>query len=139
MLRLEEKLRGQFSPEVFPRGISAQKVVRLLWQQTTAPHSRGILLLTMDVARRAWSGSERAKAFYEEQQRLWVKLLLQFLPDEAVVEELLRLFQGCVLAFLITGDREAGERALMQMLSNSVKTRKRARRTSSHAILDQQK
>ena len=68
--------------------------------------------MIMDVSRRAWSGSERARAFYAEQQRLWVEMLKRFLADEAAVEEFLQLFQGAILAYLITGDREAGKRAL---------------------------
>jgi hypothetical protein len=54
----------------------------------------------MDLSRRAWNRSKRAKTFYEEQQRLWVELLLKFLPDQA--EEVLQLFQGALFAHLIT-------------------------------------
>ena len=50
-------------------------MVTALWDQTTAARSRGTLLVVMDATRRAWSGTERAKAFYAEQQRLWVELL----------------------------------------------------------------
>jgi hypothetical protein len=39
-------------------------------------------------------------------------LLLRFLPDVGAVEELLQLFQGAILAYLVTGDREAGRRVL---------------------------
>jgi hypothetical protein len=42
---------------------------------------------------------------------------MKFLPDRARVEELLQLFQGAVLAYLITGDREPGRRALARRLS----------------------
>ncbi|MGA8030387.1 MAG: TetR/AcrR family transcriptional regulator [Bryobacteraceae bacterium] len=122
MTRLEEKLRAQFAPESFPSGVSPQTVVTALWEQTTAPEARGVLLLVMDLSKRAWSGSARARAFYEEQQRLWVNLLLKFLPDRPAVEELLQLFQGAVLAFLITGNREPGRRALMRILSRPRKT-----------------
>jgi hypothetical protein len=87
-----------------------------LWERTTAPEAKGVLLLVMDLSRRAWSGSARARAFYEEQQRLWVELLLRFLPDRAVVEDVLQTFQGAVLAYLVTGDRERGLRALMGVL-----------------------
>lgn len=61
-----------------------------LWDRTTAPQSRGVLLLVLDLSKRAWSGSKRAKLFYKEQQRLWIDLLMRFLPDRATVEELLR-------------------------------------------------
>jgi AcrR family transcriptional regulator len=116
MNRLEQKLRAQFAPANFPAAASAEKVVMALWDLTTAPQSRGILLLTMDLSRRAWSGSERAQAFYAEQQRLWVRLLMNFIDDRPKVEELLQLFQGAVLAYLVTGDNEPGKRALMGML-----------------------
>src|ERR1700735_4853739 len=106
MTLLEERLRAQFSPESFSAGTSPKAVLAALWKQTTAPQSRGVLLLVMDVSRRAWNGSARAKAFYAEQQRLWVQLLMNFLPDQNQVEEVLQLFQGAVLAFLITGDPE---------------------------------
>lgn len=125
MTRLEEKLRAQFAPESFPRSASAETVVTSLWDQTTAPESRGVLLLVMDLSRRAWNGSERAKAFYQEQQRLWVQLLLNFLPNQSTVDEVLQCFQGAVLAYLITGDPEPGRRSLLRMLSNERKARRR--------------
>jgi AcrR family transcriptional regulator len=115
--RLEERLRAQFAPESFPPGVSSKTVVKALWEQTTAPGAKGVLLLVMDLSRRAWSGSARAQAFYEEQRRLWVRLLLNFLPDESAVEEVLQIFQGCVLAYLVTGDPEPGKRALLRILS----------------------
>ncbi len=83
----------------------------------------------MDLSRRAWTGSARARAFYEEQQRLWVELLLKFIPDCRMVEEILQLFQGATLAYLITGDTEPGRRALMRTLSGSP-TKRSARRRS---------
>jgi len=115
---LEDRLRATFRAELFPPGISPQAAVSTLWDQTTTPASRGTLLVVMDATRRAWSGTERAKAFYAEQQRLWVELLANFLPDSAAVEELLQLFQGAVLAYLVTGDREMGKRALARMILN---------------------
>jgi AcrR family transcriptional regulator len=124
--RLENGLRAQFVPEAFPPGATAQAVVSALWDRTTAPQSRGVLLLVMDLSKRAWSGSRRAKLFYEKQQRLWVELLMRFLPDRATVEEVLQAFQGAVLAFLVTGDRKPGRRALMRILENQEKVRSRA-------------
>jgi AcrR family transcriptional regulator len=118
MNRLEEKLRAQFAPTNFPVATSAETAVMALWDLTTAPQSRGILLLTMDLSRRAWSGSTRAQAFYAEQQRLWVRLLMNFINDQPKVEELLQLFQGAVLAYLVTGNRDPGKRALMGILRN---------------------
>jgi hypothetical protein len=73
----------------------------------------------MDVSRRAWSGTDRAAAFYREQQRLWVEMLQKFLPDTAAVEEFLQLFQGAILAYLVTGDHEQGRRALLRMARRS--------------------
>lgn len=121
MTRLEDRLRGQFAPEAFPPGVAAETVVTTLWEQATAAQSKGVLLLVMDLSRRAWKGSKRAQAFYHEQQRLWVELLLKFIPDLALVEEVLQLFQGSVLAFLITGDREPGRRALLRCLERQRK------------------
>jgi hypothetical protein len=120
---LEEKLRAQFSPESFPRRVSPKTVIEALWEKTTAPEARCTLLLIMDLSRRAWSGSARAMAFYEEQRRLWIQLLLKFLPDQAAVEEVLQMFQGAVLAYLVTGDREPGRRALMRLISGQRTTR----------------
>jgi AcrR family transcriptional regulator len=116
MALLEDRLRHRFAPEAFPPATSLTTVVAALWQRTTDPASRGVLLLVMDLTRRAWSGSSRAHAFYAEQQRLWVQLLMTFLPSRPTVEELLQLFQGAVLAFLVTGDPEPGRRALMRFL-----------------------
>lgn len=118
MTLLEDRLRAQFSPQAFPEGAKPERVINALWNQATAPESKGVLLLVMDLTRRAWKGSARAKAFYAEQQRLWAELLLKFLPDRAVVEEVLQLFQGCVLGFLITGDPEPGRRALLHMVTS---------------------
>ena len=92
MTLLEERLRAQFSPQAFPSGASPETVLMALWKQTTDPQAKGVLLLVMDLSRRAWSGSARAKAFYAEQQRLWVQLLTNYLPDESRVEEVLQLF-----------------------------------------------
>jgi AcrR family transcriptional regulator len=124
--RLEERLRAQFAPEAFPPGVSPKTVVQALWERTTAPGAKGVLRLVMDLSRRAWNGSARAQAFYDAQRRLWVRLLLNFLPDEAAVEEVLQLFQGCVLAYLVTGDPEPGKRALLRILS----TKRNARRSA---------
>jgi len=126
MTRLEERLRAQFAPENFPPGVPVEKVVAALWERTTAPASGGVLRLIMDLSRRAWNGSDRAKAFYEEQRQLWTRLLMTYLPDKAAVEELLQLFQGAVLAYLVTGDAGAGKRALMRVLSKRRKRRKRS-------------
>lgn len=118
MTRLEEKLRSQFSAAAFPPGTPPETVVTALWDRATSPDRKSLLLLVMDLSRRAWSGSRRAKAFYQEQRRLWVELLLKFLPDREKVEDVLQLFQGAALAYLITGKREAGRRALSRMLSS---------------------
>jgi AcrR family transcriptional regulator len=117
MTRLEQKLRAQFSPNKFPSRVSAKTIVTALWERTTSAEAKGVLLLTMDLSRRAWNGSARAKSFYTEQQRLWVELLTRYIHDQAKVEELLQLFQGAVLAFLITGNREPGKRSLLRVLS----------------------
>lgn len=124
MTRLEERLRRQFSPEAFPSGVTPEAVVTALWERSTAPGSRGVLLLVMDLSRRAWRGSARAKGFYAEQQRLWVELLTKYLPDRAAVEEVLQLFQGAVLAYLITGDRDPGRRALLRLLKSKSVSRR---------------
>jgi hypothetical protein len=75
---LENRFRVQFAPENFPSGVDLKKVVQALWGRTTHPDSRGVLLLVMDLSRRAWNGSPRARSFYEEQQRLWANLLLRY-------------------------------------------------------------
>jgi AcrR family transcriptional regulator len=124
--RLEDRLRAQFMPEAFPPGTSAKAVVSALWERTTAAQSRGVLLLVMDLSKRAWSGSKRAKLFYEEQQRLWIELLMRFLPDRTMVEEVMQTFQGAVLAFLVTGDPAPGKRALMRIVENQQSVRSRA-------------
>jgi AcrR family transcriptional regulator len=117
MAMLEDRLRARFSPEAFPAGIGLETVVQALWERTTAAEARGVLLLVMDISRRAWNGSARAKAFYAEQQKLWVELLMSYLPDQPMVEELLQLFQGAVLAYLITGDPALGQRSLARFFS----------------------
>jgi AcrR family transcriptional regulator len=121
---LEDRLRDRFNVSGFSPSDSLATVVSTLWDQLTAPQSRGTLLLIMDVSRRGWSGSERAKAFYAEQQRRWVDLLSKFLPDAQAVEELLLLFQGAILVYLVTGDSEKGKRALERMLRREAGTNK---------------
>ncbi|MGA2832273.1 MAG: hypothetical protein ABSE55_04300 [Terracidiphilus sp.] len=113
---LEEQLRERFRAARFPAGVALETVVTALWDASTAPGFRGVLQLLMDVSRRGWSGSERARLFYREQQRQWVELLALHLPDAQAVEELLLLFQGAVLVYLVTGDSEPGARALARMM-----------------------
>src|SRR5229473_679625 len=67
---------AQLAPESFPSGVSLHRVLTELWKRTVRPEARGVLLLVMDVSRRAWRGSARARGFYAEQQRLWVELLM---------------------------------------------------------------
>ncbi len=126
MARLEERLRARFSAASFPAGTPLHKVVLALWEQSTQPQSRGVLQLIMDVNRRGWSGSERGRTFYREQQKLWVDLLRKFLADPADVEALLQLFQGAILVYLMTGDREQGRRALERMSKKDGSSRKRS-------------
>jgi len=115
MTLLENRLRAQFAPENFPAGVGIQVVIHALWDRTTNPQSKGVLLLVMDLSRRAWNGSPRATSFYQEQQRLWVELLLRYLPDKNTVEDVLQSFQGAVLAYLITGNPEPGRRMLNRL------------------------
>jgi AcrR family transcriptional regulator len=135
MTILENRLRAQFAPENFPAGVGIQVVIDALWDRTTNPQSKGVLLLVMDLSRRAWRGSPRATSFYREQQRLWVEFLLRYLPDKNTVEDVLQSFQGAVLAYLITGDPEPGKRTLYRLCAKletrgkSSKEKKR-RRTS---------
>jgi hypothetical protein len=113
------EISNTLGPRALPRGVALEVVVGTLWDRTTTPNARGVLLLVMDLSRRAWRGSERAKAFYAGQQKLWVRLLLQFLPNRATVDEVLQSFQGAVLAYLITGDPAPGRRALMRIVSKT--------------------
>ena len=121
MSLLEDRLRARFRADAFPPGTSARAVILALWDQVTSPASRGILLLTMDLTRRSWSGSAQAKIFFEEQQRLWSEMLVKFLPNTGDVEALLQLFQGAVLVYLVTGDREKGKRAFDRWLQGIAK------------------
>jgi AcrR family transcriptional regulator len=121
MSRLEDRLRDRFRADAFPPGTPAAAVISVLWDQVTSPASRGVLLLTMDLTRRSWSGSERARHFFEEQQRLWSDMLAKFLPEAGDVEALLQLFQGAVLVYLVTGDRERGKRALDRLMRGMTK------------------
>lgn len=117
MSLLEDRLRARFRAGAFPAGASLQSVVAALWEQTTSPASQGVVRLTMDLTRRSWSGSEQARKFFEEQQRLWSEMLREFLPDPEAVETLLQLFQGAMLVYLVTGDRERGRRALDRLVA----------------------
>jgi hypothetical protein len=51
---------------------------------------------------------------------------MRYLPDRPIVEEVLQAFQGAVLAFLVTGDREPGGRTVMRILENKEKARSHA-------------
>src|SRR5260370_1850656 len=98
MVLVERRLRARFAPESFPAGVSPRTVVITLWEQTTTPEARGVLLLVMDLSRRAWNGSPRAKDFYAEQQPLWVHLLIKFMPDQRNDDELLQPFHHARLS-----------------------------------------
>jgi AcrR family transcriptional regulator len=117
MSLLEDRLRARFRSGVFPPGTSLSSALKSLWEEATSREARGVLLLTMDLTRRGWSGSERGRRFFEEQQHLWTGLLLEILPDPAAVEALLQLFQGAVLVYLVTGDTDRGWRALERAAS----------------------
>ncbi len=131
MSLLEDRLRARFRASAFPVGASLQSVVATLWEQTTSAESRGVLLLAMDLTRRSWSGSERARRFFEEQQRLWAEMLQEFLPDAGAVETLLQLFQGAMLVYLVTGDRERGRRALDRLISTETELEQRKKKRSA--------
>ena len=122
MSLLEDRLRIQFRADTFPPGTPLGKVVDLLWERATSAESRGVLLLVMDLTRRAWSGSARARKFYREQQRLWVEMLMAFSNDRRLVESVLTLFQGAVLAYLVTGNRDRGRRAIEGLLGTRAET-----------------
>jgi hypothetical protein len=61
-----------------------------------------------------------------ESRKIGVTSKRGYLPDRPTVEEVLQAFQGGVLAFLVTGDREPGRRAVMRILENQEKVRSRA-------------
>lgn len=124
MTLLEDRLRAQFAPQNFPSGASLESVLHALWDQSTNPSSKGVLLLIMDLSRRAWNGSARAKAFYEKQQHLWEELLLQYLPDPIAVRDILQSFQGAVLRYLITGEPEPGRRMMSRLYTKPKKAQK---------------
>ncbi|HUO16981.1 MAG TPA: TetR/AcrR family transcriptional regulator [Verrucomicrobiae bacterium] len=112
MSRLEDGLRSQFRAGAFPPATTLHLVVRTLWEQITAPRARGLLQVTMDLTRRSWTGSERGRRFFAEQQRLWAEMLSDFFPHQEDVGALLLLFQGAALVYLATGDASRGWRAL---------------------------
>jgi len=124
--QLEDTLRAQFAPDSLPPHATPVQVVAALWERITAPAAKHVLLLVMDISRRAWMGSKRARAFYAEQQRLWVELLLRYISDRAAVESLLQALQGAVLAYLITADANAGRRALMWAVEGCLSAREQA-------------
>lgn len=117
MSLLEDRLRARFQASAFPAGASLRSVLGALWEQTTSAESRGVVLLAMDLTRRSWSGSKEARKFFAEQQRLWSDMLREFLPDPRAVETLLQLYQGAMLVYLVTGDRERGKRALERFIA----------------------
>jgi len=124
MYRLEERIQARFSPVSLPTGWSPRQAVLDLWDRATSREHHGELLLIMEVARRAWNGSAAAREFYVTQQRLWVQLLARSIRDKALVEELFLVFEGAALMFLVTGDTQAGRRALVGVLARTARTRK---------------
>ena len=117
MRRLEDTLRAQFSPASFPHTGSVRKMILTLWERATRSEARGILLLVMDLARRAWSGSAAAQAFYQEQLRLWARLLQDLGVDKGFIQTIIVTFQGAVLMLLTTGNPDPGKQALLRLLS----------------------
>ncbi len=131
MSLLEDRLRARFRASAFPAGTPLRVVVAALWEQTTSAESRGVILLAMDLTRRSWRGSGRARRFFEEQQRLWADMLREFESDDGSVETILQLFQGAMLVFLVTGDRERGWRALNRLISAETRARSLLEHTPS--------
>ncbi len=124
MSLLEDRLRARFRASAFPVGATLRSLIVALWEQTTSAESRGVVLLAMDLTRRSWSGSKRARKFFEEQQRLWAEMLREFLPDPGAVETLLQLYQGAMLVYLVTGDRDRGRRALERFIATEAEGRR---------------
>jgi len=137
MTLLEDRLRAQFRPEAFPPHTPLSSVLTALWEQSTSPASRRILLLIMELTRRAWRGSQRAQDFYREQQRLWIELLLKFSSDRALVETALQLFQGAILTFVVTSDPSIGPRVLSRLSPLAARIPKRRSRTSPEWVRSQ--
>ena len=130
---LEIRLRAQFAPNNFSSEISLQQVLSELWRRTTDPASKGVLMLTMDLSKRAWNGSTRAHEFYLKQQRLWVDLLLHYLPNKQAVEDVLQSFQGAVLTYLVTGDPEPGQLHAQSSLQKACPCHRHVANSESHA------
>jgi hypothetical protein len=120
----ESQLAQRLTSPEFSDGASLATVMQSLWAQLTAPESWGNLLLTMDISRRGWMGSERARAFYLKQLRRWEELFSKFLPDPQAVGELLQLLQGTILIYLITGDRKLGADTLQRTVQRLEKAAK---------------
>ena len=134
MSLLEDRLRARFRAGAFPPSASPHSVVASLWEQTTSAQSRGVVRLAMDMTRRSWSGSERARRFFNEQQRLWAEMLREFLPNAGAVETLLQLFQGAMLVYLVTGDRERGRRALDRFITAETEPKPTTRPRRSNSV-----
>jgi len=115
---LEGSLRHQFAPSSLPAGLTPLQLVDVLWERSTAEETRSVLLLVMDVTRRAWNGTGAAREFYAEQQRLWTELLCKTIPDRNAVEDLLQLFQGAILGYLVTNDSRVGAKTLRGFVKN---------------------
>jgi uncharacterized protein YbjT (DUF2867 family) len=56
---------------------------------------------------------------------MWLDLLQHYFPDVSVAEELLLLFQGVILVYLVTGDAAQGRRALIRAIKRAKAARKR--------------
>ena len=125
-LRARKPAASAICSQAFPPGATMQACCRVPSWTALCLLNREVCLLVMDLSKRAWSGSKRARLFYAEQQRLWIELLMRYLPDRPAVEDVLQAFQGAVLAFLVTGDREPGRRAVMRILENQEEVRSHA-------------
>jgi hypothetical protein len=64
---------------------------------------------------------------------------MRYLPNQSRVEEVLQLFQGAVLAYLVTGDPEPGRRSLARLLASEHVTSRIRRHAKKPAVKERRK
>lgn len=114
MALFEERLKARFQADRFSPADTLDRAVLLLWESLVDPAFRSSLRLLLDLSRLA-PKQDRARQFRQGQLALWAAALTRHTADRELVDSLLQLLEGVLLAFLVATDEARGRAALQRL------------------------
>jgi AcrR family transcriptional regulator len=117
---LETRLREQFwsfqETSIEKADCLAESLLEM-WQHLTSLEMHGLLKLTMELNQRAIQGDPDTQRFLEKESQKWVDSLSHFIDDKTTALALFHLFQGAILDFLTTGNKQRGQQSIQAFLA----------------------